>query len=183
MTSDLSAVFQLLASGFSFPDGERFSPAFFHAVKELAGACGFETGHIAYGLQELQEAYTRLFINAPGGIIAPPYASVYIAGQGLLMQEGHDQAREFYQKAGLEPLANGEPADFLPLEFSFAAILLERGDLELLSQFLEKHLWRWFQVFEKRVEASRPHPFYSLMVRLGRFYLKKLKEEVFDEAT
>jgi len=183
VTSELSSVFQLLATGFSFPDGERFSPAFFHAVKELAGACGFETGHIAYGLKELQEAYTRLFINAPGGVAAPPYASVYIAGQGLLMQEGHDQAQEFYQKAGLEPLTNGEPADFLPLEFSFVAILLERGDLELLSLFLEKHLWRWFQVFEKRVEASNPHPFYSLMVRLGQFYLTKLKEEVFDEAT
>ncbi len=183
MTSQLSSVFKLLADGFSYPGGENLSPEFFKAVKELARDCGLQTGTMDYGSQELQEEYTRLFINAPGGVAAPPYASVYVAGQGLLMQEGHAQAQEFYSRAGLQLADGQEPADFLPLELAFTAVLLERGDLVLLSEFLEKHLWRWFQVFERRVEASGPHPYYSLLVRLTLFYLNKLKEEVFDETT
>ncbi len=183
MTSELIPVLQVLASGFSYPEGDNISPWFFRALEELAGYSGLDAGSITYGAEELQEAYTRLFINSPGGAAAPPYASVYVAGQGLLMQDGHDDAMEFYRRAGLEPVNRNEPADFLPLELSFAVTLLEWGDLELLSEFLEKHLWRWFQAFAGRLEASGPHPYYSLMARLTLFYLNKLKEEVFDEAT
>ncbi len=179
MTSDFVLIFRLLASGFSYPGKENLSPSFFRAVEELAENAGIEIGHLSFTPEELQQAYTRLFINSPGGIPAPPYASVYVAGQGLLMQEGYGQAQDFYQRAGLEPLNKEEPADFLPVELFFVAVLLEKKAFDLLSEFLGTHLLKWFRIFEERVQAANPHPYYSLLARLTLFYLTKLNEEVF----
>jgi len=152
-------------------------------MEELARSCGLETSGIACRPDELREAYTRLFINSPEGVPAPPYASFYVAGQGLLMQEGHDHARDFYLRAGLEPVNDNEPADFLPVELFFVSVLLDKGDYSLLAEFAGRHLWAWFQLFEQRLHAAVPHPYYGLMAKLTLFYLRKLNEEVLNEAT
>ncbi len=178
MLSDFILIFRLLASGFSYPCKENLSPTFFRAVEKLAENAGIETGGLLFSPDELKEAYTRLFINSPGGIPAPLYASVYVSGQGLLMQDGYGQARAFYLRAGIEPASEEEPADSLPMELLFVAILLEKEALDLLSEFLGEHLRKWFQLFEQRVQAADPHPYYSLLARLTLFYLTKLNEEV-----
>ena len=172
-----------MGHGFSYPDGENLVPAFFRAVEELAISSGLEKTPLSCSPGELQEAYTRLFINTPHGNVVPPYASVYVSGQGLLMQDGFEQAMQFYQRAGFELADDREPADFLPTELFFVALLLENEDLHLLSEFVRKHLWRWFQVFDGRLQAAGPHPYYSLLSRLTLFYLTKLNEEVLNEAT
>lgn len=183
MTHELILIFRLLAHGFSYPDRDNLTPAFFRAVEELARSSGLETAPLSYSPDELREAYTKLFINVPHGTVVPPYASVYVSGQGFLMQDGFEQAREFYQRAGLELADDKEPADFLPVELFFVALQLENKNLQLLSEFVRKHLWKWFQAFEQRVQAAEPHPYYSLLTRLTLFYLTKLNEEVFNEAT
>ncbi len=183
LTHELILIFRLLANGFSYPEGENLTPVFFRAVEETAISSGLETAPLSCSADELQEAYTRLFINSPHGNVVSPYASVYVSGQGLLMQDGLEQARGFYKRAGLELTDDREPADFLPTELFFVALLLENQDLHLLSEFVRNHLWRWFQVFEQRLQAAEPHLYYSLLSKLTLFYLTKLNEEVLNEAT
>jgi len=183
VNTEFIPIFRLLATGFLYPRSENTSPEFFNAIKELALHAGAETGGFSFDRDELAANYTRLFINSPGGVPAPPYASVYIAGQGLLMQDGHSQAYNFYQRAGLEPVSREEPCDFLAMELFFLAELLERDDFLLLSEFLNTHLNKWVPVFVQKVQSAETDSFYSLLSWLTLFYLRKLSEEDFDEAT
>ncbi len=183
MDHELTQIFRLLSRAFSYPDQGNSSPAFFSAIKELAVTAGLENKRLSYSLQELRDAYTRLFINRADGPIVPPYASVYVSGHGLLAQEGLEQAMDFYHRAGLEPSGLDEPADFLPVELYFASVLAEQGNLRLLSEFVREHLLAWFPRFQQKLQAAGSHPYYSLLSRLILFYLTILNKEVFDEAT
>jgi len=138
------------------------------------------------GLDEefLKTEYTRLFISAPFGTIAPPYASVYLSSEGLLFQRGHDEALSFYEQAGLRLEERGEPADHLAFELAFVGHLLEERKERLLEAFLRKHLLRWYPAFHRRLLAAEPHPYFEFLARLTGEVLQKLFEEVsYEEKT
>ncbi|WP_456432822.1 TorD/DmsD family molecular chaperone [Thermosulfuriphilus sp.] len=131
--------------------------------------------------EQLRAEYTRLFISAPFGAEAPPYASVYLSPEGLLFQRPHDEALSFYRQAGLEVEGAGEPADHLAFELAFVGRLLEEESGPLLDDFLHKHLLRWYPAFLKRLLAAEPHPYFGFLARLTGEVLQKLSEEVSHE--
>ncbi len=174
--------FHFLAAAFSYPwTGESLSTT----IKALAGLCadlGLGTTPVANlapaSLSELQAEYVRLFDNAPGGVPAPPWASVYLGGSNVLMQEGHDQALAFYREAGIEPAATSEYADHLVQELTFVGILLDEERFALLARFLAGHLLRWYPLFHQRLQQADPCPFYHHLGRVTDLSLHHIAKEV-----
>ncbi len=182
MNRQLAQIIRILAQGFSYP-GNGLQNGFFRALEEVADSLGVACNVQWPSVDELRETYTLLFINEPNGRLAPPFSSVYLDGQGILMSQGRDQAREFYQEAGLVPTSTTEPEDFLPMELAFVAELVEAGNRELLSRFLREHLLRWFPHFYRRLEALNPHPYYLLLAEVTSKLLNSINQEVLDETT
>ncbi len=183
MDRELSKIFALLARGFSYPEEDNSSDAFFGAVKEVAMALDIPCNSLPYTEPELREAYTLLFINEPRGRWAPPFSSLYLGGEGILMTKGRDDARAFYLEAGLEPALSSEPEDFLPTELHFISKLIENDKEEILSRFLREHLLRWFPRFYNRLKALEPHPYYLLLAEMTWKLLNMISQEVIDETT
>ncbi|NPA95683.1 MAG: hypothetical protein GXO58_09690 [Thermodesulfobacteria bacterium] len=182
MDKQIAQILRFLAKGFSYPENGNQNGAF-HALEELAQSLGIRCDMEWPDSDELREIYTLHFINEPNGRWAPPFASVYLDGQGILMTHGRDQAREFYKAAGLEPVSTTEPEDFLPTELAFVAELIEGGDRELLSRFLREHFLRWFPLFLGRLKAIDPHPYYLLLAEVTSKLLNSINQEVLDETT
>jgi putative dimethyl sulfoxide reductase chaperone len=76
---------------------------------------------------DLESAYVALFVNARGGVPAPPYASCHIEGDAF-MGEAASRMRRRLDEAGLATEAPGEPPDHLAFQLEFLYyLLLERG--------------------------------------------------------
>ncbi len=183
LNKELAYICRLLAQGFTYPNGENCSDSFFSAVEQVARALDISCKKVSFPLSELREAYTLLFINEPNGQWAPPFSSVYLGTQGMLMDTGRDEAIKFYKKAGLEPVKTEEPEDFLATELHFLAELVDSGQRELLSSFLSAHLLKWYPHFYARLKALEPHPYYLLLAEITSKFLNTLNQEVIDETT
>ncbi|MEZ0328456.1 MAG: molecular chaperone TorD family protein [Dissulfuribacterales bacterium] len=135
----------------------------------------------AENLSELQAEYTRLFINAPHGVPAPPYASVYLSDNRRLMQEGYDEAIRFYLEAGIEPIKGPEPADHIFYELEFIAMLLDIGQSVLLCRFLNDHILKWYPQFLEHILRAGPDPYYEAIAKITMSSLINLEKELCHE--
>jgi TorA maturation chaperone TorD len=177
--------FHFLSGCFSYPDEEGFLDNTI-PLELLTADLGME---VAAGPQsppslvDLQAEYVRLFINGPGGVAAPPYASVYVNHSGLLRQQGYDEALALYRRAGLEPEQSTESPDHLAHELAFLSILLDRDDLVLAASFLQDHLCKWYPRFHERLLAAEPIFFYRFLAQVTDLCLKQTLKEVLHEQT
>ncbi len=181
MASIYCAIFNLLANAFCYPTVKNTSDKFFCAIKALAEDLGYDINE-SPELELLRYDYTRLFINNSSEEIAPLYASFYCTEDNLLMQHSRDEAKDFYQKAGLEPKFANEPEDFLPTELYFISELLKKGNSQQLAGFL-RHINGWFPLFKKRLQALNPHPYYHILSEITLVILTNLYQEVINEKT
>ncbi len=174
--------FYFLSAAFAYPTVPEKQPQVAGALTSLAVDLGIAkddadlSGDMPY--EELQAEYVRLFVNAPGGVPAPPYASIYVQGCGFMMQEGHAQAMAFYRRAGLEPAAFDECGDHLRYELAFVGHLLDDEALPMLNEFLDEHLLQWFPDFLLRLNAAQPCPFYRLLGQVTEVCLNNIQREV-----
>lgn len=136
-------------------------------------------------LEVIKGDYTKLFIG-PGKLPAPPWESVYVAGEDLLFQPSTLEVRDAYRKAGYQ--ATGYPHeadDHLATELGFMEALskdsqaaYDAGDSAklrlLLSQqtmFLAQHLNVWLPQFVERLlntESPKFGEFYPRFTVLAR---------------
>ncbi len=176
--------FLFLSTAFSYPETntlQSMEPALCALAADL-GMDNLPQGKLpTTSHQDLQAEYVRLFINALGGVPAPPYASIYIQGSGILMQQGYDQALAFYRQAGLEPADTSECSDHLSHELAFIGILIDSGQDALLAEFLRDHIMQWYPPFLHRLQRAEPFPFYSLLGRVTHLCLKYIEKEVVHE--
>jgi len=171
--------FYFLSAAFVYPEQDNIK-SISEVLNSLASDMGMDNvpqDTLNIPFEDLQAEYVRLFINSPGGVAAPPYASIYIHNSGLLLQQGHDQALAFYRKAGLEPVESNEYGDHLSHELAFVGRLFDKNDDELLCEFLEEHLLKWYPDFLQRLLAANPCPFYSLLGQVTDLCLKHMKEK------
>lgn len=174
----------MLAQAFSFPERSPADSGLVQALTALARDLGVShNGGLEISRDPARAEYTRLFVNAPSGVPAPPYASVYIAGARILMQQGLDQARAYYREAGLSPQGGVEPEDHISTELAFVGALLDAGREDLLEGFLRKHLLIWYPRFMERLLEAGPHPFYAVAARVTWQFLKSLCQEDLYEQT
>jgi TorA maturation chaperone TorD len=123
------------------------------------------------GVDDLVE-FHRLFVG-PGALIAPPYESVYLSPEHVLMQAETLAVRQFYRSYGkaLAPDRH-EPDDHLAFELEFYAYLhtirpMERR-LEAMERFSADHLARWVPAFCKRILEGTRSPFYRSLAVITR---------------
>ncbi|MCH7611735.1 MAG: molecular chaperone TorD family protein [Candidatus Marinimicrobia bacterium] len=134
-------------------------------------------------LKELQIEYSRLFVG-PFQLDAPPYSSVYLDKQGLVMGESTQQAIEFYVKAGLDPaLEIHEPPDHIRVELEFMYYLLfqkvmdgNNRFLDISYKFMETHLIHWVFTFTNKIKDCTESKFYIRLAELLDSFLSKEKE-------
>ena len=134
--------------------------------------------HSAY--QEMGFEFNRLFVG-PASPLAPPYESVYLSPDRLVMQEQTLEVRKMYQSKNLMASSQGTvPDDFIATELEFSAYLLNRARQELSEKnptkasqylnfynlFMQEHPRRWLQPFAKAVCENARHPVFPLLMQV-----------------
>ncbi len=167
------SILDVLAIGFLYP-GDEIGQV--QGVLNLVGGdLGIEgPGPAPIDAEELRAVYTSLFINAPGGVPAPPYASVYFGGAGILNQMGAEVALRYYAEAGVEPSV-GDAPDHVSACLAFAGLLLERGEVARLAGYLDSYLMKWFPEFASRVMEADRGGFYAALAAVSVEVLKWLQ--------
>lgn len=125
-------------------------------------------------LEDVLWEYTRLFIG-PYKLPCPPLESVYTSQKRLMMQEAHDQVRDFYLKAGFEVASDDVMLDHIGVELNFIAVLLGKSSeveasenqySSLARQFAAEHLIPWVPQFAKDMEQSSELPLYKSLAQI-----------------
>ena len=115
--------------------------------------------------QVVEFAFNRLFVG-PAALEAPPFASVYLDTEPLVMGKTTLDVREMYASLGLEsPWKNRLPDDHISLELDAAlamdhvALLADVAEIhDLRRQFLE-HMNSWVPGFIEHIfRSSFSHP-------------------------
>lgn len=141
---------------------------FFYAVNGADLAASLEAfsaveAPSAASLLALEYEFNKLF-NGPQPPKAPPYSSVYLEPEPVLMGESTMQIRRLYAALGLAPPQGGRPDDFIGYELEAWLILneiIERSQDEAAltaRRWLERHLVSWLPLFVGAVEKSEPSP-------------------------
>jgi len=140
--------------------------------------------------EQMQAEQTRLLLNAPGGVVAPPYASWYL--DGFLLGPACDWAAEEYSLQSLESDPAGEPADFIAIELEYMYFLCRHeraarltGDqaalaaaIQAQARFFFNHLIRWLPKFVERLRAGSPRGVYLALAELLEAFLVEEGEQL-----
>ncbi len=154
------------------PGPGRWPPLVAEALASLTAA--------AADPARLAVEYARLFVNAPGGVAAPPYASWYLDGR--ILGPSSEWAARAYASQGLSIDTDaGEPPDHVSAELEFMYFLARHetaaratGDARSLSDTLAAQatfllrLSQWVPRFVENVLAADPQPIYEAGARLLR---------------
>jgi len=178
---DLFAFFALLMR---YPEASFFDLDVIDALKGLLGHCQLDDSLHRLAtwqdkrestelLADVQTAYTHLFINAVPRVIAPPYASVYMDGDGGLQGKTTEQIRAFYVEHGYDVQQQGEPADHIRFQLEFIAALFEEGREEAAATFIRTLFAPWFTRFYKQFNRESRHPFYEASLQLIHTIVKE----------
>lgn len=200
-----AVIYRLLSHCFSYPDRELlglFDRArteeyleswrclVLDASEEMASILGWLENCPSYeaALEELEREYTRLFVNAYPGVVAPPYSSVYLDADQKVWGPSTAEAVRLYEAAGLR-IANDfhEVPDHIAAELEFASYLIEeqqkdrgedssrprQGLASLEKGFLANHLLAWATAFFGRVAEGSTAIFYRIMAHLARQFLER----------
>ena len=178
----VSAVYSLLALTMRYPDAAFSATDIFNALETLLTELAWTDDLKAFRawrrqpidhLDDLRTEHTRLFINAVPRRTVPPYASVYLDGNGALCGRTTERTRDFYRQHGYDLASETEPADHLSLELDFLAALTAEGKHEAEELFLRTLFRPWFEPFlEKSMKEAR-HPFFQVSIRLIDFFTKE----------
>ncbi|NNL78445.1 MAG: molecular chaperone TorD family protein, partial [Desulfobacterales bacterium] len=126
-----------------------------------------------------EEAYVRLFVNARGGIVAPPYQSCYIGTEEIgtkasLMGEPAVLMKQRFKSKGLSLASNmNEPPDHLAIELEYLYFLLEKGWADKSNEFVveaaffaDQTMLPWVIQFRNLLKNETMCPLYPLSVNL-----------------
>lgn len=135
-------------------------------------------------LADVEADYVRLFVNAPGGVAAPPYASWYL--EGRLLGAAASWAAAAYARQGLEPAPDaGEPPDYLSTELEFMHFLCRHETaarttadaqalalvLDAQAAFVHEHLARWMPLMLARTRSAKPGPVVAAATTLAELQI------------
>ena len=123
---------------------------------------------------EIEYQFSLLF-EGQGSMIAPPWGSVYLDQDKLLMGESQERYRAFLQQQGLI-LNTGmnEPEDQFGLMLMAYAILLEKHQFQAAKQLLTEHLLTWAPAYLDSLKQNQISPFYQALAIIAEHYLQIL---------
>jgi TorA maturation chaperone TorD len=169
-------LYAFFARLFSYPD-RALAEAL--AAGEGADAARLLRGKPApdgpFPAEELEVAFTGLFLNRLGGAPAPPYGSVYLEPEGRLMGATTRKVNAAYHADGLAVEGSAEPPDYLATELEYLYYLVEQEETAIAArnlaaaraavgrqrEFCKTLLHPWVPVFCRRIEEDeQAHPLY-----------------------
>lgn len=178
----LSSLYSFLALTMRYPAPGFCNDAFFDALesllasldwqKELAEIRAWRT-QTPDPLDDLRTEYTRLFITAAPRTTIPPYASVYLDGDGSLQGRTTERTRDFYRERGFDLADDSEPADHIQFELDFLAALAAESRFDDEDLFLQTLFRPWFERFQEKYLQEARHPFYNVSIQLIDFFTKE----------
>lgn len=119
--------------------------------------------------------YSVLF-EGQGEMCAPPWGSVYLEKDNLLMGESTARYRAFLHQQGLAfENAQQEPEDQFGLMLLALAALLERENDQAAHQLLEAHLLPWSDRYLDRLQANPHSVFYAQLAAFTRLFLQAMQ--------
>lgn len=150
------------------PDADGTSP-------RLAGSANALRAAVAHSsTEDAVVDHARLFVNAPHGVVAPPYASCYLDSQ--LLGPSSQWVEHAYAEHGLERAPDaGEPPDYIGAELEFLFFLARhelaaRGTsdndalsvvLDAEAKFVRGHVARWVPAFIAQIRTADPGPVFA----------------------
>ena len=179
---DLADIYNLLSLASKYPEKEWLTQGLmtnFLAILREAGL-GKEADSLTdlinpnpdY-LENLQVEYTRLFINAVPGTVAPPFGSIYLDNDRSLYGPSTVKVKDFYRQHGFEIKNPAAIPDELSLELEFLGLLVSQGKAEDEEKFLALYFRPWFKKFSQVVISETSEPFYRAVVCLIDFFTTK----------
>jgi len=177
----LAEILRFLAAAMEYPQRSWLTPPYWAALEGLLHEIGSNSADAMLPsypaspeqFECLQVEHTRLFINAVPHVIAPPYGSVYLDGDGMLYGASAERAKAFYRQENFELRGSHDIPDYLGHELRFVALLLEQGREEAAELFLRQCFRPWFGSFYQRVSRESRHPYYVVLVSLIDFFTKE----------
>lgn len=184
-------IYRLLSECYLLPD-ENQMEKLINLKKLLADVCEEAVNRTPMEeekipIDQLKVDYSRLFVG-PYKLLAPPYGSVYLEGEGTLMGNSTLDVRNRYREAGLDiSNVHKEAPDHISAELEFMYYLIfkemesiNKSDLEAgkdylegQKRFLEDHLGAWVSEFADRVEENAETEFYKNLARFTAVFVKK----------
>jgi TorA maturation chaperone TorD len=179
----ISSIYSFLALTMRYPDPAFFDQQFLDTLESLLASLDEQTAlaelqewraRTADPLDDLRTEYTRLFITAPPRKLIPPYASVYLDGDGTLCGKTTERTRDFYRERGYDLADNTtEPADHISFELDFLAALAGEARFDDEELFLRTLFRPWFERFQEKSIQEARHPFYKTSIQLIDFFTKE----------
>lgn len=160
---------------------------------DLAGPAGELGAAFAEDdLQTLLVDYTRLFVG-PVEPLAQPYASFWLSGEKVVMQDSTMAALALYAEGGFEiDESFSDLPDHVAVQLEFLYLLEFKlrqaraagaegaSELQRLHalrrRFLDEHLARWVGRFAQAVQAGAGCRFYRLVGRLTEAYVERQRD-------
>lgn len=128
---------------------------------------------------QLEYDFSILF-EGQGEMPAPPWGSVYLDKENILMGSSTLKYREFLAEQGWvnqSPLR--EPEDQFGLMLLAWVHLVEQQQNEAAILLLKEHLLPWaYRYLEQVNHAELEYPFYPLLAQIATCYLKTLQTEL-----
>lgn len=178
----LSTIYSFLALTMRYPDPAFCNDQFFDTLESLLASLDWQEELAALRqwrlqpldhLDDLRTEYTRLFINAAPRATAPPYASVYLDGDGSIQGRTTERTRDFYRERGYDLAETTEPADHISFELDFLAALAGEARFEDEELFLRTLFRPWFERFMEKSMKEARHPFFKVSIQLIDFFTKE----------
>ncbi len=178
----LGDVYAFLALTMRYPDQSFLDENFLNALETLLESLGLDEQRQEIGdwrqlskdiINELQIEYTRLFINSAPNATCPPFASVYMDGDGCIQGKTTEQTKDFYLQCGYKVENSTEPPDYIRFELEFLSALAHESRFEEEERFLTTLFLPWFKRFKEKSINEARHPFYKVSIQLIDFFTKE----------
>ena len=122
-------------------------------------------------LEEIQEDYTRLFINNIPKTLAPPYEGYYRENQEDTLQK----LNLFYAQEGYE--SGNERADHIVSELQFYALLKHSNKTDLALEFFNEHLNKWIFSFADKIMINTKTKYFQLIGKITIQIFEQIRRE------
>ena len=116
--------------------------------------------------------YSVLF-EGQGDMPVPPWGSVWLERDNLLMGDTTAEYRAFLQSQGMVLDSHQrEPEDQFGLMLLACSALLDAGKAAAVDQLLERHLLPWGYRYLEQLQDSKVSPFYARLAAVTKCYLQ-----------
>ncbi|WP_392559903.1 TorD/DmsD family molecular chaperone [Orbus mooreae] len=123
---------------------------------------------------ELPYQYSILF-EGQGFMPAPPWGSVYLDKENLLMGESTHRYREFLQQQNIVMQTGiNEPEDQFGLMLMTLALIIESAEFDAAKQLISQHIMPWAPRYLSLLKEYDGSPFYQALAIIVEQYLSTI---------